>query len=232
MEEQMAVLEKEATMTLAERRAAARRKKILENMDSRMGMILGSTSSTESTSSLNQPTVTPKETTPLLTDMLPPSLGRILTSDCNYNSEHLIPKVDLPFKLDAQVPLLPNLMSDQRRRVDQKQGTSTTQTSLKLVKAIVFIGMAISGIYLEQSIFRSFLAVQGICLPTAWLLSRQASSQSDSEKISLGNNDNRRSWICHFHRSRVLSSNLFAEFILFVFISLTSFALLVTFRLI
>lgn len=243
----MAVLEKEATMTLAERRAAARRKKILDNMDGRMGRILGSTASSASNSSLEQLSpvldISPKEM-----EMIPPNIGRIITSDCNFNCPNLtnnIPKLDLPLKHNAQGPFLPmtQLKADQKREPLKTEGLSSFLSYWKVGKTLIFIGIAILGIYLEQSILKSFLAVQGVCLPASWLFSRQESLlMKDSHKLgavaspSLGNNriDNSRHRMGIFLSKgyRLIQNNLVAEFIMFVFLSLASFALFVLFRLI
>ena len=245
----MACLEKEPTMTLAERRAAARRQKILANQEGRMGRILG-TSNAKIESEVGKKLspdfdLSPKENT-FITNRTSASLSNSLMSDLNCNplAEQLkeqLPSLALLLNPNAQqthtTSSKTSCIPDQRVVSDEKRIPSNN--SLNLWKTITFLTIAILGIWMEYNMLFSFLLVQGLCLPHSFMSWKQETNRRQTDGLRKINSQEyqEKSFVDNSHylskqihtliHYRAIISNLFGEFILFVFLSLTSFSILV-----
>lgn len=238
-------------MTLAERRAAARRQKILANQEGRMGRILGTTNAkieSEVEKKLSPDFDSSQKENTFITNRTSASLSNSLMSDLNCNplAEQLkeqLPSLALLLNPNAQQTHTTTTTSktscipDQRMQSGEKRIPS--KNSLHLWKTITFLTIAMLGIWMEYNMLFSFLLVQGLCLPHSYMSRKEETNKKQTDSLREMNSQGlqEKSFVDNSHylskqihtliHYRAIISNLFGEFILFVFLSLTSFSILI-----
>jgi len=244
MEEQIQALQNQETMTLAQRRAAARRRKILENMDGRMDKILGATKTPDSFAPLvGQERDLPRTTKTTKThDSFTPLVGQegdLLGSDCNFNRN---PSSTLPSNIPLSLPhehTLEALIGEERleknqeKNMDEETRQDKKNENLNFLKTTLFLLTAILGIVYRQNILVSFVLLQSICIPVSWLLSKNTAVTShmhgNPSEMKPSNRKMNTIWSvisCLISWRRMLR-HLFGDFISFLFLSLTCALMLI-----